>query len=111
MTYGACHCGAIQIAVSQAPDWVGSCNCSICRKLAWLVAYYAESEVTIEGDTDTYVWGDRMLALHRCKVCGCVTHWRSIEPYRNPERMGVNARLLEGFDAEHVEVRMFDNAG
>lgn len=111
MTRGSCHCGAVTLSVAHDPEWVGSCNCSICRKLAWLVAYYPESEVTIEGDTDTYVWGDHMLALHRCRVCGLVTHWRTIEPHRNPTRMGVNARLLDGFDVAKVEVRMFDNAG
>ena len=110
MTHGSCHCGAVTITLAHAPEWVGSCNCSICRKLAWLVAYYPESDVTIEGDTDTYIWGDRMLALHRCRVCGLVTHWRTIEPHRNPAKMGVNARLLDGFDPAQVEVRMFDNA-
>jgi hypothetical protein len=105
---GSCHCGGVTIAVAHAPEWVGSCNCSLCRKTGSLLAYYPESEVTIAGETVAYIWGDRMIGIHHCPVCGCFTHWKSLEPY---ERMGVHARLLDGFDPAQVEIRLLDNAG
>jgi hypothetical protein len=75
---GSCHCGSVRIEVPAAPEWVGSCNCSICRKLGWLVAYYPDDgSVRIEGETARYIWGDRMISLHHCPVCGCGTHWES----------------------------------
>lgn len=118
---GSCHCGQVRIAVPRAPDWVASCNCSLCRKLAWLVAYYPRSEVRIEGETVPYVWGDRMIGIHHCPTCGCGTHWWGLEEALAgdlpPEvrslladRMGVNARMLDGFDPEQVEVRLMDNS-
>ena len=66
---GSCHCGAVRIAVPAAPEWVASCNCSICRKLGSLVAYYPDDgSVKVDGATVPYVWGDRMIALHHCPV-------------------------------------------
>ena len=115
---GSCHCGAVQVEVPSAPEWVGSCNCSICRKLGSLVAYYPDDGgVRVEGETVPYIWGDRMIALHHCPVCGCFTDWRSTgESYG---KVGVNARLLDGyaeregrslFGEREIEIRYLDNA-
>src|SRR4051794_25280210 len=58
---GSCHCGAVSVTVPGVPEWVASCNCSICRRTAWLVAYYPDDgQVRVEGETRRYVWGDRM---------------------------------------------------
>lgn len=115
---GSCHCGAVQIEVPSAPEWVGSCNCSICRRTGTLMAYYPDDGcVRIEGAAAPYIWGDRMIALCHCPVCACFTHWETTgESYG---KMGVNARLLDGFelhdgrylmDGRELEVRFFDNA-
>ena len=103
----------------SAPEWLGSCNCSICTKLGSLMAYYPDDgSVRVEGETAAYIWGDRMIALNHCPVCACFTHWETTgESYG---KMGVNARLLDGFSVEEgrplfnrheVELRYFDNAG
>lgn len=115
---GSCHCGAVRIEVPAAPEWVGSCNCSFCRKIGSLMAYYPDDgSVRITGETVPYIWGDRMIALNHCPTCGCFTDWRSTgESYR---KVGVNARLLDGFAVREgkfllggveIEVRYFDNA-
>lgn len=105
---GSCHCGAVRITVPQGPSWVGSCNCSLCIKLAWLVAYYPDDAVTVTGETVPYIWGDRMIGIHHCPICGCGTHWRTLG--EDFGKMGVNARLLDGFDPAKVEVRALDGA-
>ena len=132
---GSCHCGAVRIAVPAAPEWVASCNCSMCRRTGALVAYYRPGDVRVEGETAIYLTGDRFIRFHNCATCACHTHWTA-----NPEalagdlpqairaalaeRMGVNIRLLDGFEmregeqvpvpflgGEAIEVRFFDNAG
>src|SRR5437763_11617539 len=75
---GSCHCGAVRLTVPEAPAWVASCNCSLCRRTGWLVAYYPDGVVAVEGETVAYVWGDRMIGIHHCPVCGCGTHWRTL---------------------------------
>ena len=47
---------------------------------------------TENGPTDIYMWGDRKLEFHRCRTCGCITHWSAVD--RAHVRMGVNARLM-----------------
>ena len=116
---GRCHCGAVTLSVPHAPEWVGSCNCSLCTKTGWLVAYYPDDAVSVEGETVAYVWGDRMIGTHHCPVCGCGTHWRTLG--EDFGKMGVHARLLDGFAVTGagvcsigglaVEVRLLDNAG
>ena len=37
---GSCHCGEVRIEAPGAPERLGSCNCSICRKTGWLVLIF-----------------------------------------------------------------------
>ena len=109
MVEASCHCGAVRIEVESAPPTqLTSCNCSICRRLGTLWAYYPPAGVRVTGQTDSYIWGDRTLELHRCATCGCVTHWT---PLRDDiERVGVNARLMDPAVGAAAKVRRFDGA-
>ena len=110
MVEGSCHCGKVRIEIDTAPEEVADCNCSICRRSGTLWAYYDPNHVRIVETvpTDTYMWGDRSLALHRCAECGCVTHWRAVKP--DYARMGVNARLLAPEVLAAARVRHIDGA-
>ena len=46
---GSCHCGAVTIRVPHPPEWVGSCNCSLCSKTGWLVANAIPSKWYFDG--------------------------------------------------------------
>ncbi len=109
MVVGSCHCGAVQLEIPSAPTLVTSCNCSICRRLGSLWAYYDPAAVRVTGATTAYVWGDKMLALHHCPTCGCTTHWSPIGT-TDPGRMGVNVRLLAPEVIAEVRVRRVDGA-
>jgi hypothetical protein len=91
MIEATCHCGAVRLEIETPPETVTDCNCSICRRYGVLWAYYRLGQVRMRGETDTYEWDDKSLKFHRCKVCGCVTHW---SPNNDRDRMGVNARLM-----------------
>jgi hypothetical protein len=97
MVQASCHCGLVQIEVTQAPDVVNECTCSICGRYGTLWAYYSPQLVRItppgNAGTDVYRWGERKLEFHRCKGCGCITHWSPVDKSR--DRMGVNARLMK----------------
>ena len=87
-----CHCGAVSIEVPAAPQTVTDCNCSLCRRLGTLWAYYDPARTTVTGETATYQWGARTLTVHRCARCGTTTHWSPVGA--DAHRMGVNARLM-----------------
>jgi hypothetical protein len=110
MVEAACHCGAVRLTAPQAPREVTACNCSICRRIGALWAYYERGEIGLNraGSTRPYVWGDRMLAFHRCRNCGCVTHWLSLNGAY--PRMAINARMMDCVDVDKVRIRHFDGA-
>jgi hypothetical protein len=98
----------VEVEVDAAPAELTSCNCSICRRLGSLWAYYSPARVRVVGPTVSYVWGDRTLALHHCPTCGCATHWTPLDP--GLDRMGVNARLMPPDVVAAARIRRIDGA-
>ncbi len=109
MIAASCHCGAVHIATPAEPEFVSSCNCSLCRRLGTLWAYYPADQVSVTGPTVAYVWGDKRIELRHCASCGCTTHWEPIDRAAIP-RIGVNARLMEPDVVAGARVRRFDGA-
>jgi len=108
----ACHCGLIQIRVRHLPRTLTSCNCSICRRYGALWAYYKPSSVRVDapkGALVKYSWNRRIRQYHRCKVCGCVTHYtyRKKRPWVT---VGVNASNFEPTAIAAARVRHLDGA-
>lgn len=112
MLEATCHCGAVGLRVAALPDRITECNCSICRRTGALWAYYAVAQVEVvrgANATATYIWGDRTIAFHHCRTCGCTTHYSGVGD-GGLDRIAVNARLLPLDAADPVPVRRFDGA-
>lgn len=103
MPEATCHCGAVRIAVEALPAEFNACQCSICRRYGTLWAYYERRAVSIGGETDFYCWGDRELEFHRCRRCGCITHYEPVD--KTEQRMAVNGRMFEPAKVAGVPVR------
>ncbi len=111
MIEATCHCGAVHITLETAPAEVTDCNCSICRRYGALWAYDSPRRVQVtppEGATDIYVRGERLIEFHRCKTCGCVTHWTAVDT--SIDRMGVNVRLMPPEVLAAARVKHLDGA-
>jgi hypothetical protein len=112
MLSATCHCGAVKVEVPSRPETLCDCNCSLCRRIGGLWAYYKVDEVRVWGhpeNTDGYVWGDKTLRNVRCRTCGCSTHWEPLEP-KADSKMGVNARNMDPAEIASVRIRHFDGA-
>ncbi|SHF41729.1 Uncharacterized conserved protein [Loktanella atrilutea] len=83
-----CHCGQVTLTLPSLPRDLNQCSCSICRRYGALWAYFPPAQVRISGATQAYIWGERTIALHRCDICGVLTHWASRDTDR--AKMGVN---------------------
>lgn len=107
-----CHCGAVKIAVKEAPETVTACNCSVCRRYATLWSYGTIETIQItakDADLDAYLWKGKELAFVRCHHCGCVTHWESRSP-KFPDKVAVNMRNAAPEVLARFAVRHFDGA-
>jgi hypothetical protein len=112
MIEGSCHCGAVSFTYPKQADWLTDCNCSVCRRYHALWAYAKVSEITLRATSDTtiaYVHGDRTLAMHSCKKCGCTTHWIGLDADES-SNMAVNFRMCDPEVFAHIKVRHFDGA-
>ena len=111
MIESTCHCGGVRLQIASAPEMVTDCNCSICRRYGVLWAYYSPTLVHLvppDAATDIYMWDDRAIEFHRCRTCGCVTHWSPVD--KSVDRMGVNARLMAPEVLAGASVLHFDGA-
>jgi hypothetical protein len=105
MLTASCHCGAIRLEVDSLPTYFNQCHWSICRRYGTLWAYYRPDEVRLlctPNATETYCWGSKEIEFHRCRACGCVTHWAPID--KSETKMGVNGRLFDEADVAQVPV-------
>lgn len=118
---GSCHCGRVRFTMATPPAEVTRCNCSICSKLGALWTYCPPEDFTvIEGETalTPYSWGDQYLDFRFCGSCGCMVQWRmkpefleTVWPSPADRKTGINARLIDGLDAETLPVREVDGRG
>ena len=78
------------------------------RRFVGLLPTLSSANVAPDPPTDVYKWGRRSIEFHRCRNCGCVSHWAAVDRERN--RMGVNARLMPPEILAGARVRHRDGA-
>ena len=112
MIKGACHCGNVRVEIKHAPDFLTTCNCSICHRLGALWGYYTFEQAQIDvkhGAASVYSWGEKNIELHRCHVCGCATHYATTEKCEE-QRVGINFRMMTLDVVDPIPTKMFDGA-
>ena len=114
---GGCHCGKVRFEIdAELPAALTRCTCSFCSKRGMLYAYYTPRQVKLvetAGDS-VYRWQTKLVLHHFCAECGCGVY--SDSPDFKPDgswdqrsrRIGVNARLIDDFDAATAPVTVID---
>lgn len=105
---GGCHCGRIRFEVEGRPERVSQCNCSICRKTAylhWPVEPGRVRLLTRDGDWLSYRFGTGRAEHRFCATCG-------ISPFRiarsHPDEITINARCLDDVAVDELTIERFD---
>jgi hypothetical protein len=94
------------------PEKVYACNCSICRRAGWLLAFVPENgfeSLTPEAELTDYQLKKKTIHHLFCKTCGIRAFSRGKRPDGTPV-MPVNVRCLDGLDATELPVQEFDGA-
>lgn len=109
----SCHCGAVSLAFT-APELTKAfaCNCSICARSGWLLAFVKEGDFTVTHGADAvtdYQFGPKRTHHFFCKTCGCRAFSRGTDK-QGKDTLAVNLRCVKDLDATKLPVETFDGA-
>jgi hypothetical protein len=113
-TYKAsCHCGTIRYEVTFDPPTKSiACNCSICSRAGWLLAFVPATSFRLISGEDAftdYQFGKRESHFPFCKTCGVRAFARSADQTEKGT-VAVNLRCVVGIDATGLPVQVTDGA-
>jgi hypothetical protein len=105
---GGCHCGRVRFRVTGDLDRVTYCNCSMCSKKGLLHLIVAPEQFELlsgKDDLTTYQFNTKVAKHTFCKHCGVHPFY---VPRSDPDKIDVNARCLDGIDADALPIKQFD---
>jgi hypothetical protein len=110
---GSCHCGAIRYEITlEPPAKAFACNCSICSRAGWLLAFVPQTAFRLVAGEDAltdYQFGKKSLHHQFCKTCGVRAFSRGADE-AGKGTVAVNLRCVAGVDAAKLPVEVFDGA-
>ena len=107
---GSCHCGAVRIRATTDLAQVIRCNCSICSRAGYVLAFVPEGDFVLEageGAQTDYQFGKKHIHHTFCSSCGVRTFSHG-ETKDGSTTYAVNVRCLEGVDVGALAVTDFD---
>lgn len=107
---GGCHCGKVRYEVTADLSKVYSCNCSICSKRGWLLAFVKPEQFKLVqgGDELTdYQFGKKSIHHLFCPVCGVSSFGRGSTP-QSGDMIAVNVRCVDNLDLPSLSVTEVD---
>jgi len=109
---GGCHCGNVRYEIdADLSSGVMSCNCSICSKRGYLLAFVAPEQFKlVAGEEALSDYQFNTKAIHHlfCKNCGVGSFCRGAGP-DGKIMCGINVRCLdEGVDVSALPVKQVD---
>lgn len=109
---GSCHCGKIDYRLDETPTEAMQCNCSICRRKGYLLAFSTPDKFTLETSRDditVYTFGKHVIRHQFCKACGCAPFGEGTGP-DGRAMVAINLRCVEGIDLSKIAINEFDGA-
>jgi len=106
---GGCHCGKVRYEVEIQIENALACNCSICQKRGYLLAFTPASNFRLlqgEKDLTDYQFGKKTLHHPFCATCGVASF--STGSQNGVEMRAINVRCLDDIELEKIPVMPFD---
>lgn len=106
---GGCHCGVVRFECDVPARWqVLSCNCSLCSRTGFLHVIVPQRDFRLlsgQGDLECYRFNTGVAQHLFCRRCGIKSFY---VPRSHPDCYSVNARCLDGVDADALTPIPFD---
>jgi len=110
--HGSCHCGRIAYTLEEDPVEAIECNCSICRRKGYLLAFSTPDKFTLltpREEIAVYTFGSHNIRHQFCKSCGCAPFGEGTGP-GGQAMVAVNLRCTDGLDLAALSIKPFDGA-
>ena len=107
---GSCHCKAFTFAVDIDLKGVTVCNCSICSRAGYVMAFADPEHVRVKSGEDAlkdYRFNKQVIGHLFCTTCGIHPIARGKKRDGSPMVM-INVRCLEGVELDELPVSKFD---
>lgn len=109
---GGCHCGKVRFRVSADLSTVYACNCSMCGRMGWRLAFVPSEDFTLLSGADAqtdYQFHKKHIHHLFCTTCG-VRSFGHGKDKEGKETYSVNVRCLDGVgeEADSLPVHRFD---
>lgn len=107
---GSCHCGKIAYEVEDDIVQAAECNCSLCRRHGYLLAFMPRDRLrlhTPEADFATYMFNKHRIRHHFCPTCGYAPFAFGTDKTGNAVA-AINVRCLEDVEPASLEIKPFD---
>lgn len=109
---GGCHCQNIRFEVDLNQvinkEKIILCNCSMCDKFGYLHLIVPKDQVHFDNDFSqltNYEFNTKTAQHYFCKSCGVKSFY---QPRSHPDCWSVNARCLDDFSIEELQIQSFD---
>lgn len=107
---GGCHCGAVRYEATMTLERVISCNCSICTKAGYILAFVPAAQFKLLSGNEKlrdYQFNQKMVHHVFCEVCGIHSFGRGTMPDGN-EVKAINLRCVDDVDLETLQLQKVD---
>lgn len=107
---GGCHCGAVRYEVETDLAATAVCNCSLCQKAGWVLAFApAGSFKLVSGEANLTDYQFHKKVIHHvfCKTCGVRSFSRGTAP-DGRQVVAVNVLCLDGVEPDGLTPRKID---
>jgi hypothetical protein len=107
---GGCHCGKVRFEVQADVSKATACNCSICMKTGWLLAFAPAEQFKLLSGEDVlsdYQFGKKHIHHVFCSNCGVRSFSRGTSP-DGREMYAVNLRCLDDASVDGLAISHFD---
>ena len=107
---GSCHCGDVRFEVEADLGSVMACNCSICSRAGYLLAFVGPDQFKLLSGADKqtdYQFNRKNIHHLFCTKCGVRSFGNGTGP-DGSEMYAVNVRTLDGLDLASLKVQAFN---
>jgi hypothetical protein len=109
---GSCHCGKVAYRLDETPTEAMECNCSMCRRKAYLLAFSTPDKFELQTpreEISAYTFNRHVIRHQFCRTCGCAPFSEGTGPDGKP-MVAINLRCAEDFDLGSLKIIPFDGA-